>query len=150
MMLNGCDEDNDEQRFIARGDKTIRLAEDEDLCITYVSNRGLGVFECTDSIFQQWDRVQKKGHFKISPVVDHNRCVTNHHHPREKERVSISSSSEMIVLVVALCNIYIHLLIDSAVCFFSALYHPKVYLDWCYLAEDGDTAYWTLRWNESD
>lgn len=118
MMLNGCDEDNDEQRFIARGDKTIRLAEDEDLCITYVGNRGLGVFECTDSIFQQWDRVQKKGHFKISPAVDHNRCVTNHHHPREKERVSISS--EMVVLVVVLCNIYICSLIQLFV--FSLLY----------------------------
>jgi len=111
MMLNGCDEDKDEQQFIARGDKTMRLAEDKDLCITYVGNRGLGVFECTGSIFQQWDRVQKKGQFKISPSSQHNRCVTNHHHPREKERV---------------------------------------YLDWCHLAEDGDTAYWTLRWNESN
>ena len=111
MILNGCNEDKDEQKFIARGDKTIRLAEDDDLCITYVGARGLEIHECNGSIFQQWDRVQKSGQFKISPVVDHNRCMTNHHHPREKERV---------------------------------------YLDWCHLAEDGDTAYWTLRWNESD
>lgn len=88
MRLNRCDEDRDEQRFVARGDKTIRLSEDEDLCITYVRDRGLDVHECSGSIFQQWDRVQKSGHFKISPVVDHNRCMTNHHHPREKERVS--------------------------------------------------------------
>ena len=111
MVLDGCEEDTDAQKFVARGDKTIRLAEDDELCITYVGTRGLGVHECNGSIFQQWDRVQKSGQFKISPVVDHNRCMTNHHHPREKE---------------------------------------GVYLDWCHLAEDGATAYWTLRWNESD
>jgi len=32
-------------------------------------------------------------------------------------------------------------------------HHPRkeerIYLDWCHLAEDGDTLYWIVRWNES-
>ena len=110
IELYKCNEDEDRQKFFAVG-RTIRLDDDRDLCLTHVEDRGIDLYRCDGSIYQQWDRVQKEGKFKLSPVGNHRRCATNHHHPRNYERV---------------------------------------YLDWCHLAEAGDTIYWILKWNESD
>ena len=78
LQLYKCNERQDRQRFVAVG-KTIRLDEDRTLCMTYIDVRKIELHKCTNSIYQHWDRLQADGKFRISPVTDHRRCMTNHH-----------------------------------------------------------------------
>jgi len=86
LELFKCDDDEDRQRFVAVG-KTIRIDEDRRLCMTYEDVRAIRMQKCDGSIYQQWDRLQGEDRFKLSPVTDHRRCMTNHHHPRNYERI---------------------------------------------------------------
>ena len=108
LQLYKCDEDEERQRFVAVG-STIRLDERRTLCLTYIDVRKIELHKCTNSIYQQWERLQADGKFRLSPVTDHRRCMTNHHHPRNEERI---------------------------------------YLEWCEIAEDGDTLYWEVKWRD--
>lgn len=86
LELFKCDDDENRQRFVAVG-KTVRIDEDRRLCLTYEDVRAIRLQKCDGSIYQQWDRLQIDDHFKVSPVMDHRRCMTNHHHPRNYERI---------------------------------------------------------------
>jgi len=96
LQLYKCNDNRNRQRFVAVG-KTIRLDEDRTLCLTYIDVRKIEIHKCTNSIYQQWDRLQADGKFRISPVTDHRRCMTNHHVScvglirREGERLHSSS-----------------------------------------------------------
>ena len=84
------------QKWVAV-DRTIRFAPNMSLCVTTSgvgSNNPIRLRQCNGGRAQQFDGVQEQGRFELQPSFNPGRCISQHHHPKDKENLYPESCSK--------------------------------------------------------
>lgn len=94
LQLGKCSQ-TDRQKWIAV-EKTIRFAPSPSLCVTtsgYGSNNPIRLRQCNGGRDQNFYDVQEQGRFELQPASNTARCISQHHHPKDKEPLYPESCS---------------------------------------------------------
>ncbi|KAL9188111.1 hypothetical protein ACHAXT_006489 [Thalassiosira profunda] len=87
LQISHCGEEA-RQKFIAI-QKTLRPATNPSLCATVTGYGGtddpLKLRRCNRSPAQNFDEVRAAGKFELQPANNYGRCISQHHHPKDKE-----------------------------------------------------------------
>jgi len=78
-------------------DKTIRFAPNTSLCVTASgvgSSNPIRLRQCNGGRDQKFDGVQEQGKFELQPSYNPSRCISQHHHPKDKEPLYPESCSK--------------------------------------------------------
>lgn len=86
LQLGKCSQTNT-QKWLAV-EKTIRFAPNPSLCVTssgFGSSNPIMLSSCNGGSDQNFYEVQEHGRFELHPAASTARCVSQHHHPKDKE-----------------------------------------------------------------
>ena len=88
LYIRKCSQTN-RQKFVSV-DSTIRFAPNKSLCVTasgYGSRNPIRLRQCNGGRNQNFHGVQREGKFELRPSANPNRCISQHHHPKDKEQL---------------------------------------------------------------
>ena len=88
LQIRKCSQTN-RQKWVAV-DKTIRFAPNPSLCVTVSgvgSSNPIRLRPCNGGQNQQFNGVQEEGRFELQPSFNPGRCISQHHHPKDKENL---------------------------------------------------------------
>ncbi len=88
LQIRKCSQTS-RQKWVAV-DKSIRFAPNTSLCLTASGVGGknpLRLKRCNGGSDQKFDGVQVPGRFELHPSSNPSRCISQHHHPKDKEHL---------------------------------------------------------------
>lgn len=86
LQIRKCSQSS-RQKWVAV-DKTIRFAPNRSLCLTASgvgAKNPVRLRSCNGGRDQKFDGVQQQGRFELQPSSNPGRCISQHHHPKDKE-----------------------------------------------------------------
>ncbi len=86
LQIRRCSQTS-RQKWVAV-DKTIRFAPNRSLCLTASgvgAKNPVRLRTCNGGRGQKFDGVREQGRFELQPSSNPGRCISQHHHPKDKE-----------------------------------------------------------------
>ena len=89
VKIAKCDRsDKRQQWFYDQG--RVRSRKNTSVCLDRVG-RYIELRTCNNSTDQKWDTLRKEKEFQLTPMGNDEKCASQHHHPRDGEKVYMTS-----------------------------------------------------------